>query len=675
MIGGVPDPHALILAPGGRDAEVAADLLKEIGVRSVIVRDVPRFVAGLGDSVLFAVVTEEALRTSDLHTLAEWLGGQQSWSDLPFILLTWHGGGPERNPAAARMSETLGNVSFLKRPFHPTTFASVARTALKGRRRQYESRSVLAELKESEERLRTALVAGRLGSWELDLETMELRTSDACKAVFGRSAEESLSYDELLASIHPDDLDRMRASVRHTIETGADYWIEYRTVWPDGSGHWAEIRARLVPGPATPRMVGVSSDITARKAAEDQLRQQKETLEARVEERTAELETAHRVAMEQELRVRQLQKMETIGQLTGGIAHDFNNLLMAILGNLDLLKKHFAGEPRAARLIDGAVMGAKRGASLTQRLLAFARRQDLSVAETDLAELVRGMTHLVERTIGSTVELRFDLTQAPARCAIDANQVELALLNLVVNARDAMPEGGFLTISVSTAAPDAGGDGGEVHLSVTDTGTGMDAATLEKAAEPFFSTKGVGKGTGLGLSMVHGLAEQLGGEFHLASAPGRGTTAELRFPASAGVAPAPAVPAAPMQDAAAPPVLRILFVDDDALISMSSVDMLKDLGHEVIEAYSGDAALRLLAEGGQIDLLITDYSMPRMNGAQLAKAARDLRPGLPVILATGYAELPSGSEVNLPRLGKPYDQHQLASQIDAVLGIARRGAG
>ncbi len=670
----VVDPHALLLTPFGRDADVSRALLAEVGIEARPVLDVPELVRRLKDNVLFAVIGEESLRTADIRPLADWVQAQPTWSDLPFVLLTRHGGGPERNPAAARFSEALGNVTFVERPFHPTTFLSVAKTAQKGRRRQYESRSTLEQLRESGERLETALKAGRLGSWEFDVDRQELITTPSCRSIFGRGPQEDFSYDDLLESIHPDDLQRVQGALRHTVETGDDYVIEYRTIWTDGSHHWVEVRARLVRTRQGHRLVGVSSDITARKSAEEQLRFQNETLEARVAARTRELERAHRDTLEQmsqrelaEGKLRQSQKMELIGQLTGGVAHDFNNLLMAVIGNLDLLRRHVGGDTRALRLIDGAQQGAKRGASLTQRLLAFARRQDLSLVVADLAELVRGMVPLIERTIGSSIELRFELPEGPARSELDVNQVELALLNLVVNARDAMPSGGTLTIRVDLGEwPDADAPG-FVRLTVTDTGHGMDAATLEKATEPFFSTKGVGKGTGLGLSMIHGLVEQLGGEFRLASLVDEGTTAELLFPATDKVVSEPAAePTAP--EAALPQnaPLRILMVDDDALIAMSSVDMLEDLGHEVVEANSGDAALRHLADGETIDLMITDFSMPRMNGAQLARAARNLRPGLPIILATGYADLPSGEEIDLPRLAKPYDQRQLAAQIEAV---------
>ena len=368
--------------------------------------------------------------------------------------------------------------------------------------------------------------------------------------------------------------------------------------------------------------------------------------------------------------LRQSQKMEAIGQLTGGVAHDFNNLLMAVLGNLELLRKHLPEDPRTARLIDGAVMGAQRGAALTQRLLAFARRQDLSVEPRDLSDLVRGMVDLLEQSIGSAIELQLALPDEAPVALVDANQLELAILNLAVNARDAMPNGGQLTLAVDRAAGD--GDlvpGDYIRVTLADTGEGMDAETLKKATEPFFSTKGVGKGTGLGLSMIHGLAIQLRGALRLSSEPGKGTRAELWLPC-AGDGAAPIVVAAPepiivASSEAAP--ARILVVEDDMLISMSTVDMLRDLGHDVSEAASGAEALDILSRHGPFDLMITDFAMPRMNGAELARAALDRHPGLPILLATGNAEMPADERLDLPRLGKPYSQAQLAAQLLRLL--------
>lgn len=681
-------PEALILAPLGRDAAIAAGLLAEAGIGSRICADLDALGQAMGADAGFIVMTEETARGADLRTIVGWLDAQPSWSDLACIVLTSRGGGPERNPSAARMSEALGNVTFIERPFHPTTFTSAARTALKGRLRQFEARARLDELRESRERLTTALTAGRLGSWELDLKTGKLSTSETCKANFGRGADESLSYDELIASIHPHDQQRMREAIARSIADNSDYVIEYRVVWPDRSVHWIEVRARIVSDEAKglSSLVGVSSDITDRKTSEENLRQLNETLEERVAGRTTELNRAHELVLTEinqreraEEQLRQAQKMEMIGQLTGGVAHDFNNLLMAVLGNLDLLRKHFSSDARASRLIDGALQGAKRGAALTQRLLAFARRQDLRLEATDLVTLVAGVTGLLEKSVGPDIEMRFDLADDLPLALIDPNQVELALLNLVVNARDAMPEGGVVSIGLGVAAPQASldlPDASYLRLSVADTGQGMDAETVSRAVEPFFSTKELGKGTGLGLSMIHGLAVQLKGALQLESQVGSGTTAELWLPAATAATAAtraePPLAERPVNHAeVVVPRSTILFVDDDFLIAMSTVDMLEDLGHEVIEVNSGSAALEILRGPGGIDLMITDYSMPKMNGGQLAEEARRLRPGLPILLATGYAELPDNSDMDLPRLGKPYLQEQLAAEIAKLINAQR----
>ncbi|HEV7158734.1 MAG TPA: response regulator [Caulobacteraceae bacterium] len=544
---------------------MAQALLAEAGIESRICAGLADLERSIDDQTRFVVLAEEALRTADLRRLSVAIKAQPLWSDLPFIVLTQHGGGAERDPAAMRLSEILGNVSFLERPFHPTTFISLARSAARARRRQFEARARMAELRESGERLQAALEAGR-------------RLND--------------------------------------------------------------------------------------------------TLEERVVERTAELNNAH-VAMLTEIGqreraedlLRQSQKMEMIGQLTGGVAHDFNNLLMAVLGNLELLAKHLPRDPRAARLIDAASQGAQRGAALTQRLLAFARRQDLQIRPTDLVALMKGMTDLLEHSLGPQIELRTDLPLTLPPALIDANQVELALLNLAVNARDAMPEGGTLSIkaeAVKTAACADLREGAYVRLSIADAGLGMDSETLSKATEPFFSTKEVGKGTGLGLSMVHGLAVQLEGALRLTSTEGVGTVAELWLPVTeSAVRDADDLGREPPRDPSAPP-MKILLVDDDELIAASTADMLEDLGHEVSKVNSGESALRLLGGGQSFDLMITDYLMPRMTGAQLARKARRIRPQMPILLATGYADLAAGAEMHLPRLFKPYQQAQLAEEINRV---------
>ncbi len=693
--------RAVIFAPLGRDAPVAQNLLREADIASTICSSLGMVRDLLGDAVSFVVITEEAVASADLRGIAAWVAAQPSWSDLPFIILTRRAGGLERNPGAFRLWDILGNVTFLERPFHPTTFVSVARSARKGRERQFDARARMEELREGEARLRTALLAGHLGTWELDIDTWGLSCSDSCKAVFGRGPEQPFNYVDLLASIYLDDRPRVHVAIQRSVQSGQDLAIEYRNTWPDGTIHWVELRARIVLDPMRrdqsrqgPRLVGVSSDITARKAVEDTWRLVNETLEQRVRSRTAELEQAHQAVLEQirnreaaEERLRQSQKMEMIGQLTGGIAHDFNNLLMAILANLDLLGKYAPPDSREQRLIAGALQGARRGAALTQRLLAFARNQDLNVEPVDLAALLQGMLDLLARSVGSLVEMRLEVAEGLPLALTDANQLEMALLNLVLNARDAMPGGGDVLIALDAVRvavagrdePEGLTPGHYLRLVVKDSGYGMDPPTLARAIDPFFTTKGRGKGTGLGLSTIHGLAQQLNGALRLSSELGRGTRAELWLPAAEvrpvqqarpaalpPAAPQPAEPVAAEGDKTVPRA-TILVVDDDALIAMSTTGMLEDLGHEVIEAHSGAKAVAVLRDGPPVDLMITDFSMPGMTGLQLAKAARQLRPGLPILLATGYAELPSGETIVLPRLGKPYQQSELAAEIAKLL--------
>jgi PAS domain S-box-containing protein len=369
----------------------------------------------------------------------------------------------------------------------------------------------------------------------------------------------------------------------------------------------------------------------------------------------------------------QSQKMEAVGRLTGGVAHDFNNLLMAVLGSLELLRKRMPDDPRLTGLLDNAIQGAQRGASLTKRMLAFARRTELNAESLDVAALVHGMADLMQRSLGPSVhiETRFPLSLPPAQA--DANQLELALLNLAVNARDAMPEGGTIVVAARVERiveqKDNLAPGRYVCLSVTDTGEGMDEKTLAHAAEPFFTTKGIGKGTGLGLSMVHGMSEQSGGRLVLKSRKGAGTTAEIWLPVAT---PQPETVLQPPQSSRFSAdedtrSLVILAVDDDALVLMNTIAMLEDLGHTVFEAASGKEALDVFRREKDIDVVITDQAMPQMTGTQLADAIRAERRDLPIILATGFAELPPDAGKDLLKLDKPFRQEELAQAIAAAL--------
>ena len=372
----------------------------------------------------------------------------------------------------------------------------------------------------------------------------------------------------------------------------------------------------------------------------------------------------------------QAQKLEAIGQLTGGIAHDFNTLLMAVLGSLELLRKRLSDDPKSIALLENAAQGAQRGTTLTKRMLAFARNYEMKKEAIDIPTLVHGMKELVERSMGPSfnMEIRFPLSLNPVEA--DANQLELALLNLSLNARDAMADGGDIILAAREENISAGHRSGlkagrYIRLSVTDTGEGMDQETLLKATEPFFTTKGVGKGTGLGLSMVHGFAEQSGGRLILHSQKGAGTTAELLLPvAKTSEKPIPATPAPP---AKALRPLTILAVDDDALVLMNTVHMLEDLGHTVFEAYSGYEALEILRREDGIDLVVTDQAMPKMTGTELAKIIKREWPDIPVLLATGYADRVRGDDIGLPKLTKPYMQRELAEAIVRMNPPRRKG--
>ena len=361
----------------------------------------------------------------------------------------------------------------------------------------------------------------------------------------------------------------------------------------------------------------------------------------------------------------QSQKMEAIGHLTGGIAHDFNNLLMAIQGSLELLQRRLPGsDPKVALLIDNALQGTRRGAALTQRMLAFARRQELRPTPLDVRDVVQRMTNLLQSSLGPSVCVETYFPLELPKAAADANQLELAILNLAINGRDAMPKGGTITISATERADVPGLKAGNyLCVSVTDTGTGMDEETLRRAMEPFFTTKGVGKGTGLGLPMVHGMAEQSGGKLLLKSKLGKGTVAELYLP----VAPHETAQPAQSIETHLPSLfnkkLAILTVDDDPLVALNTSALLEELGHTVYSAPSASHALDILRREKNIDLMITDQLMPNMTGSELATRIRAENAHFPIILATGYAELAPGEGEGLPRLAKPFGQRELANAI------------
>jgi PAS domain S-box-containing protein len=942
---------AIILAPRGRDAAIAQAMLVEGGLEAEVVSTLPGLVERLGTGAGFAVVTEEALRHADLRDLAAVIAAQAEWSDLPFIILTERGGGLERNPDAVRLLELLGNVTFLERPFHPTTLLSLARAAQRARRRQYDARARLEDIHEGQERLKLALAAGGLGAWSLDLASETLDASNDCKANFGRAPGDRFDYGDLLASVHDDDRPAMQQAVRRAIATGDDYNIEYRCLWPDGSRHWVRISGRVehdLRGRAV-RMVGVSQEITRQRAVEarrnallllgDQLRLMAdadamsfcaaeilgrtldvsragygvvdpaaetitvdrdwnqpgttslagvlsfrdygsyiedlkrgdlvaiadarldprtaatadaleaiharavlnmpivekgatvallylnhrharewpaedlsfirevadrtqaaierrkaeealaalaETLERQVEERTRERDRtwqnsqdllaivddqgifravnpawttilgwapdemigrhhvafshpddqpssdqAHRHALREPLlqyenrvrhkdgsyrwlswvatseggyvyasgrhitaereartalesaqdQLRQSQKMEAVGQLTGGLAHDFNNMLTAISGSLELIQIRVrqGRTDDLERYVSMARQGAKRAAALTHRLLAFSRRQTLDPRPTDVNRLIAGLDDLLRRSVGPTVEIEIVGAAGLWTTLVDPNQLENALLNLCINARDAMPQGGRITIETANkwlddkAAADRDLPPGQyISLCVTDTGTGMDAETIERAFDPFFTTKPLGEGTGLGLSMIYGFVRQSGGQVRVYSELGQGTTMCLYLPRTHNEAVTEESGVRTVTGTASDAGETVLVVDDEPAVRVLIADVLADLGYRAIEARDGRAGLAILESDARVDLLITDVGLPHgMNGRQLADAARVGRPDLKVLFVTGYAE---NAVVGNGHLGpgmhlltKPFNMEALAMRIRELI--------
>jgi signal transduction histidine kinase/CheY-like chemotaxis protein len=568
--------RALILAPQGRDAFVAAQILREASIVAEICRDLPQFLRELPLGAGVAVLTDEAIRSADIKELAGWVDEQPAWSDFPFVLLTERGGGLERNPTAERQTEALGNVAFLERPFHPTTFISVVKTALRGRRRQYEARARLEALHQSESNARRA---------------------------------------------------------------------------------------------------------------EADLRKLNETLEARVRERTQELEAANRQLVSQieerervETTLRQMQRLEAVGQLTSGVAHDFNNLLTVVLGNLGFIEGGLTGsaDEKLKQRLSHMRLAAERGAKLTSQLLAFSRRQRLEPKLVNLNEALANMRDLLQSSLGGSVQINTVFRPNLWHALVDPAQIELVVLNLAINARDAIDVGGNVTLETANATvgpPEKAEEpppGDYVVVSVTDSGSGMTKEVLAKAFEPFFTTKEIGKGSGLGLSQVLGFAKQSGGGVRIETRVGEGTSVKVYLPRAAlidgaGVS-SVSMGTIPQHRKGA----IILLVDDDSAVREVTASMLRELGYVIRDVGSGGAALDHLDGKANIDLVILDFAMPGMNGIEIARQVNSKFPNLPLLFITGYADKSALGELGDDRIiKKPFVGDELANKVHAALAHAR----
>ena len=565
---------------------------------------------------------------------------------------------------------------------------------------------VIGAVRNGEARLRLALEGGMLGSWDFDLASGNATRTPRYDQIFGYPGPPPpRSYETFLDHVLPEDREHVGSTFRHAVDTRAEWHFECRIRRAsDGEVRWIEARGQPEGGhgnhPPT-HLLGIVADITERKDAEEALQRYNEMLEVNVAERTHELTMANaklteanaRLEAEAENRerveetLRQSQKMEAVGQLTGGIAHDFNNLLQGITGSLELVRIR-ATQGRTAefdRYIETAMGSANRAATLTHRLLAFSRRQTLDPKPTDTNALIDGMADLFRRTVGPGIQLETSFVAEPWPTLCDPNQLESALLNLVVNARDAMPDGGHLLIETSNTAlldrrgapkdwpPQDVPPGDYVALSVVDTGTGMTPEVIARAFDPFFTTKPLGQGTGLGLSMVYGFVQQSGGHVRLRSEVGQGTTVAIYLPRHLGAGvevmehdAISTLPTGMVGDV-------VLMVEDEPGVRMVVRDVLSDLGYTVLEAENGRAGLNIIASGVRIDVLLTDVGLPGgMNGRQLADAARQRRPELKVLFITGYADsvvafgngqMEPGMEV----MTKPFALETLATRIQNII--------
>ena len=540
-----------------------------------------------------------------------------------------------------------------------------------------ENERTALKLRESEERFRLIADSAPVPMWVTKLDRKRGFVNRAYADFLGVPYEEALDFD-WRTRIHPDDIDRIVTESLAGEATLKPFALEGRYRRGDGEWRWlrSESQPRWGPGGEHEGFIGVAFDVTETKLAEAALREMNETLERRVAERTADLsdalerlrsEVAERERAEEALR--QAQKMEAVGQLTGGIAHDFNNLLTPILGGLELIATR-VDDARLKRVAEAALESSRRGAKLTGQLLAFSRIQRLAMKPVRVNSVIANMRQILKHTIGAGIEIRTSFDDKAGFAICDENQLENAVLNLAINARDAMPGGGLLSISTACVEEEGSADvepGAYVRVTVEDDGEGMEPDILARAIEPFFSTKPLGKGTGLGLAQVYGIAQQSGGTMRIASEPGKGSKVDILLPRApaAGDAGQTEPAGATAGAAASSPAVRVLVVDDDDDVRGFLEDALDELGHIVSGCASGEAAIAEVARDCP-DLLLLDFAMPGMNGAEVAREIRKSCADLPIVFVTGYAEseqLEAALGPDVRVLRKPFSIDDLTAAI------------
>ncbi|PXV55859.1 PAS/PAC sensor hybrid histidine kinase [Dyella jiangningensis] len=635
-----------IVAPWQRDAANLADVVSREGYRTSVYPNLAALAEHVGSETGVVILTQEAL-DNGTDALQVALERQPAWSDIPFVVL--HSTSYGRDTAVAPLPHAVLNRIELERPIGAASLLSAVGTAMRSRQKQFEVRDRMDELAasqkalaESEAELRRITDALPVLIAFVDTDFRYRFANKAYHTWFGIDPKDMLgkTVEQVFGS------ERWEVRKEAMQQAMAGHAIRVELPWPHANGKRRVAEFRYIPRfQPDGRIDGVhlfASDITERKEALEAISQAAVRLEQKVAERTAELRAQMQARSESEAALRQAQKMEAVGQLTGGIAHDFNNMLTSIIGALDVVGMRVNDE-RTARIVRAATESAGRAAALTQRLLAFSRRQSLDPKPVEINELIQSMHMLLVQTVGERITMQTSLAEGLGKALVDANQLESAVLNLCINARDAMPDGGRLRIATRHAptmpfqrkgeAPHALG---YVVVEVSDNGVGMDPAIRERVFEPFFTTKPLGQGTGLGLSMIYGFMQQSKGFVDLQSTPGGGTTISLYLP----VAPPEQAVATAQEDATTPPGhgQLILLVEDDDQVRLLVSYLLEELGYAVVTAVDATAAMSHVASLGHLDLLISDVGLPGMNGRQLAELIREEHPSVPVLFMTGYAE-------------------------------------